>query len=134
MGAGDKSPTNKLYKTSAYYLTTYSTIHIALEMGSMAAYSSTTNALVGESTYGGLVRAAATLSQIETATTDDTCRATKTFTCSATSATIIGHVCTSTASTVTYDMLSWYYYAAAVPLTTGDTLTCTNDHQYEIGV
>jgi hypothetical protein len=134
MALGDKSPTAKLYALSAYYLSNYSTLHIALEesSGMSTGYSATTNALLDEATGSGLVRGAATLSLVTTSTTNDTCRAYYLFT-AATSATIHGHVVCSTASTASYDMYSWYCYAASVPIESGDTLACTNDHQYKLG-
>jgi hypothetical protein len=109
-------------------------MYIALEESSAMStgYSATTNALVDEATGAGLVRAAATVSVVTTSTTDDTCRATYTFTASSTT-TVHGHVVCSTASTSSYDVYSWYCYPASVSLSTGDTLACTNDHQFKLG-
>jgi hypothetical protein len=137
MALGDKSPTSALYAWTATLLTSYSTWYFALEESSnmSTGYGVTTNALVDEATGAGLTRAdgVATLSIVTTSTTNDTARATATFTAASTT-TVHGHAVCSTASTATYDVHSWYCYAAPVPLESGDTLTCTNDHEIMLGV
>jgi sarcosine oxidase gamma subunit len=137
MALGDKSPTSALYAWTATCLVGYSTWYFALEESSnmSTGYAVTTNALVDEATGSGLTRVdgKATLSVVTTSTTNDTARATVTFTAASTT-TVHGWCVCSTASTATYDVHSWYCFAQAVPIESGDTLTCTADHQIEIGV
>ena len=137
MALGSKLPCNSLYVKSATLLTSQSThMSFALEESSemSTTYSSTQNAMIDEATGDGLVRSPSTTVEITTTTvTDDTCRVSVIFTAASTS-TIHGHAVCSTASTTTYDMYSFYCYAASIPIESGDTLTCTNDHKYQIGV
>lgn len=136
MALGDKSPTSKLYAWVATCLVADSTWYFALEESTTmeTVYTSTTNALVDEATGSGLTRAdgVATLSVVTTVLTDDTARATCTFTAASTTSVSGACVCSS-ASTAAYDVHSWYCFAQAVPLEVGDTLTCTHDHQIELG-
>jgi hypothetical protein len=137
MGLGDSSPTQKLYVASANALVNGSSFdrpsYIALDTGDMSGFTAATNALATETTGAGLVRAGATLSSTTTTVEYDTCKSTYTFTCS-TSASITGHVCASSSSKGGGNLCSWYCYAATVPLTNGDTLACTTNHQYLLGV
>lgn len=131
--AGDKSPTNKLYAKLANLLAAVS-LWIGLDTGSMAAYDATTNAATTECADTGLARASATVSQVTTTVTNDTCRVTKTFTKGSSSpatSTINGHIVMSASSSG--DMYSWCYYSNPAVLSDTDQLICTSDHQMEIG-
>jgi len=137
MGLGDSSPTQKLYVATANALVYGSSFdrptYIALDTGDMTAFTAATNALASETTGAGLVRAEATLSSTTVTVSNDTCKATYTFTCS-TSASITGFVCASSSSKGGGNIVSWHCFAATIPVTNGDILTPVMTHQYKLGV
>src|SRR5574343_343503 len=134
MGLGDSSPTNKLYVASANALVNGSSfdrpLFIALTSDDMSAWTAATTGPASESTGNGLVRASATVTSTTVTVANDACKSTVTFTCS-TSGSITGHLCGSSSTKIGGEMLSYYCYAATVPLTNGDTLAATITHQYK---
>lgn len=135
MALGDKLATWHLFQKSAILLTSQSTMYFALGSADMSTLTAENNLLPTECTGAGLHRTlgAAVVITSTVTTTGDACEASVTFT-AATSATIYGQAIMSTDSTTTYDMFSFYCYAASIPIESGDTLTCTHTHQYEVGL
>lgn len=133
--AQTQSPTNKLYAAVSTWLQAGATgdqpNFIALEKGSMATFDATTNAPASEATEAGLTRAAATVTLQTTTTTNDTARSVKTFTCGGTATTVTGFEIMSTSTAG--NCLGWCYFAAGIPLASGDTLACTMDIQSKLG-
>jgi len=126
-----ESPTNKLYAAAGRAIagdTHDAATHIALEKGSMAAYDETTNACSSEATESGLARAAATVTHENTAVTDDTTQATKTFTAGV-SATIKGFMVMTAASNG--NALMWCAFASDQNLEASDQLTTTGKMQFK---
>jgi hypothetical protein len=129
------SVTAKLYEDVAQWLSTQGSpvapTHIALDEGSMDAFTEATNALTSESTKSGLGRAATTKSLVTTTTTNDTAQHLKAFTAGE-SATITGAGLFNAASTG--DMHMWHRYAAGAALQSTDQITETMKIQAKLGV
>jgi len=135
MAFRDQLATQHLFQKSAILLTSQSTMYFALASADMSTVTAANNALPTECTGNGLdsTSGVAVVITSTVTTTGDACEASVTFT-SATSGTIYGQAVMSTDSTTTFDMFSFYCYAASIPIESGDTLTCTHTHQYEVGV
>lgn len=127
--AEGSSPTNKLYAKIAGLLAGQNA-WIALDKGDMSAFSATTNAPASEATESGVARAAATVSNVTTTVTNDTCRWYKSFSVGAT-VTLKGALVMSADSNG--DCWAWHRWAGDANVQSGDTINETIDCQSKIG-